>query len=861
MNRWSQSKKSRRFLDKVRELKTNVGVFTEEYWRSCNDIGLKVETFKEDVKVINECIKSFETHTCNAIPEYVLDGGIARLAEVHSLLSTFRDLKLNRGNSERDGDNRARLEEIASAVHISTENLNVLKLQIENGLTPVSLASKWRIIGCIFLVGLGEFVTIYLWLTCYAGLRYFENYWGIGLSIFVFIFGLFMLWKCQQKWISNGSRYVHAVTPESKAQKNLICALNAFFLTKGIDYANMINGRWGAGKTYFINTIMRSIIHASGKKLFYVSLNGVKAFDDVVCQIVFGSQGSLMAEVKESCVAPLCEKYLPKETSRFLLSNWQNVVGAVGGNADRIRSRKDDFLPDRSIIFIDDVERVEQEDVLKTLMGKVHEEFVCKGYHVVYVGDESAITFLPKLNKVKEKYIRHTYPFSLDVSAIVDMFISSYPNGSKDRRHAELCKEPLKNFANRVNIQNARTIKRILDDFLFLSSQIGDETLLSQIAEILLHRIAPIVNELATGRLNALDKEALESLQNIEIERQAILTEHFLGRLEHQTAPEGEQKDKPVSYAHNFILMYDTGRSIEWRYEEAIVRYELFGLYDCQRIRDTVEQWRSFVPDKYVVALNAIWEGNSIDDKELSDSCPIVEEGLRMGKYNGENVQLACELLHSFNERGWISIDYDNTVNLAVQALRDRWKNLPNDYINPMIHARQEGFLRPIVEAIREETTFREKKSAEKDVSKFLAALSKKDKETAWAFLPQNQQWSIFDKIVDVGKAKDFCDISNWGITLILVHLKDGAVFILPSSHGAIERIVHELDIAIKACDVKKTPVRKDRLGELKSKFSEILNSPKFKQVAELEAARDHKSETQDVAEVIPATNNEQGKA
>ena len=232
-----------------------------------------------------------------------------------------------------------------------------------------------------------------------------------------------------------------------------------------------------------------------------------------------------------------------------------------------------------------------------------------------------------------------------------------------------------------------------------------------------------------------------------------------------------------------------------------------------------------------------------------------------MGKYNGENVQLACELLHSFNERGWISIDYDNTVKLAVQALRDRWKNLPNDYINPMIHSRQEGFLRPIVEAIREETTLREKKSAEKDVSKFLVALSKKDKETAWAFLPQNQQWSIFDKIVDVGKAKDFCDISNWGITLILVHLKDGAVFIRPSSRSAIERIIQELDVAIKACDVKKTPVRKDRLNELKSKFSEILNSPKFKQAAELEVARDHKSETQDFVEVIPATNNEQGKA
>ena len=830
-------------------LKTMIGVFTEEYWHSCSGIGLKVKSIKEDVKIINECIKSLDTLVCDAVPEYILDGGAARLVEVHSLLATFQDLKLNLGKPEGGGDDRERLDEIASAIHISAENLNALKLQIETGLTPNSSASKFRIIGGILLIALGEFATIYIWITCYGGLRYFENYWEIGLSILAFIVGLFILWKSQQKWFPDASRCGGAYMPKSSEQKNIIKALSAFFLTKDSDYANMINGRWGAGKTYFVNTVMRSVIQASGKKLFYVSLNGVKTFDDVVCQILFGSKGSLVAEVRESCVVPLCEKYLPKETSRFFLSNWRSLVGVACGKESCIWSRMGDFLPDRSIVVIDDVERVERNKDLKQIMGKVHEEFVCKGYHVVYVGDESAITFLPEFNKVKEKYIRHTYPFPLDVAAIVDMFIASYPIGSKDRRHAEFCKESLKKFAYQFNIQNARTIKRILDDFLFLANQIGDETLLSQIAEILFHRIAPVVNELATGRLNAFDNDALKSLQNIEIERQGILTERFLESSGHHAVPDREQKDKPVSYAREFISRYDVERSIEWRYEQAIVSYELFGLYDCQKIRETMERWRPFIPDKYSIALNIIWEGNSVEDKELADNYPIVEEGLRMGKYTAENVRLACELLHSFHERGWISIDYANIVNLAVKALRSRWRSLPNDYINPMLlqYNRNEDFLQPIVDAIREEAIFREKKSAEEDVSKFLTALTVEDKESAWAFLPPNQSWLIFDKIVNVGKAKDFCDISNWGITLILVHLKDGAVFIRPSSCGAIEQIVQELDVAIKACDSKKTPVRKDRLEALKAKFSEILNSPVFQQVAERQKATAQSTGTTDI--------------
>ena len=848
MGRWNQSKKSKNFLAKVGELKTKVSVFTEEYWRSCSAIGLEVESFKEEVNIITECIKSLETLVCSAVPEYILDGGAARLVEVSSLLTTFQGLKLNLGKPEEGDDDRERLDEIASAIHISAENLNALKLQIENGLAPKS-STRWLcIVGGIFFVS-GELATIYLWLTRYGVLRYFENYWGIGLSILVFIVGLFILLKSQQKWFPSASRHGGDYMPKSTEQKNLINALCAFFLTKDIDYANMINGRWGAGKTYFIKTVMQPIIQASGKKLFYVSLNGVKTFDDIVCQIVFGSKGSLMAEVRESCVVPLCEKYLPKETSRFFMSNWRSLVNVVTGKANHICTRMGDFLPDRSIVFIDDVERIEQDKDLKQLMGKVHEEFVCKGYHVVYVGDESAITFLQEFNKVKEKYIRHTYHFPLDVSAIVDMFIASYPNGSKDRRHAELCKESLKKFAYRFNIQNARTIKRILDDFLFLSNQIGDETLLSQIAEILLHRIAPIVNELATGRLNAFDNKALESLQNIGIERQGILTERLLESSGHQAVPDREQKDKPVSYAREFISRYDVDRLIEWRYEQAIVSYELFGLYDCQKIREAAKCWMAFIPDKYTIALNTIWNGNTMEDEKLSDSCPIVEEGLRMGKYTAENAQLACELLHSFHERGWISIDYDNTVNLAVKALRNRWKSLPNDYINPMMlqYSRNEDFLQPIVNAIREEVIAQQKRSAEEYVSKFLTALTVKDKESAGAFLPRNQSWLIFDKIVNVGKAKDFCDISNWGITCILVNLKEGPVLIRPSSRGAIEQIVQELNIAIEACDIKKTPIRKDRLEALKAKFSEILNSPEFQQVAERQEATAQNTGTTDI--------------
>ena len=104
----------------------------------------------------------------------------------------------------------------------------------------------------------------------------------------------------------------------------------------------------------------------------------------------------------------------------------------------------------------------------------------------------------------------------------------------------------------------------------------------------------------------------------------------------------------------------------------------------------------------------------------------------------------------------------------AVQSLKERWVKEPDDYINPMIlHNRQEDFLQPVVDAIQEETSRREKKSAEEDVSKFLTALAAKDKESTLAFLPRNQLWLSFDKIVKAEKVKEFCDVANWALALI----------------------------------------------------------------------------------------------
>lgn len=604
-----------------------------------------------------------------------------------------------------------------------------------------------------------------------------------------------------------------------------------FLQRKSVDYSILINGVWGAGKTYFVNNSLSDVFDQAKLSPIYVSLNGISSFEEVAAQIVFGTSWNITKSATKTFLLPFALKYLPEKSVSALIALTQKISEKKSTGWFGWLKTKNDLSQKKHVIILDDLERVnEAEKNLAPIMGRIFDEFISKGYHIIFVGVESHIES-KKYCEEKEKYIRRTISFSPDIDDIVIQIVSSYTG--LEVRHAQLCSEELKQFAKVCSIKNIRVMKRILDDFVYVAGKVGDEVTLSKVAKVLFYRIAPLANELATGELKPSDEESVSVLKNVQTHRYA---EQYKKLYQSELSQEKDRAEvsEQKSYAQCFIERYDNKLPIPWVYDECIFDYELGGDVDIALLKQTAQGWLPEKADKYRLSLDQIWDYKSLEDAKLTDECSVVEEGLMSGRYNAEQVNLACALLVHFTKNGWISIDCGSMIQNAVQSLKERWVKEPDDYINPMIlHNRQEDFLQPIINAIQEETIRRKKKSAEEDVSKFLAALAAKDKESTWAFLPRNQSWLIFDKIVKAEKVKEFCDISNWALALIMANLKDGAVFIPPSSHGAIERIVQELEDAIKACDNKKTPVRKDRLEELRTRFAEILSTPEFSRVAE----------------------------
>ena len=69
----------------------------------------------------------------------------------------------------------------------------------------------------------------------------------------------------------------------------MICeeTLRQYLETPKTDYAVLLNGRWGSGKTYFVRNSMIPLAKELGLTPIYISLYGIQDINTVTRQILY----------------------------------------------------------------------------------------------------------------------------------------------------------------------------------------------------------------------------------------------------------------------------------------------------------------------------------------------------------------------------------------------------------------------------------------------------------------------------------------------------------------------------------------------------------------------------------------------
>ncbi|QKF81831.1 P-loop NTPase fold protein [Halarcobacter ebronensis] len=236
-------------------------------------------------------------------------------------------------------------------------------------------------------------------------------------------------------------------------------------------YAVLLKGKWGSGKTHFINGYKKQL-YKNQQKYIYVSLYGVTSFDEIETKFLEAIHPRLYN--KKTIFAGKIAKQLLKGTLKIDLNDDGKADGKADGNASvQIPNFKpEDLLNTKDYILIfDDLERSGINII--DLLGYINFFVEHQSYKVILIANEEELEKTDKYPQIKEKLIGKTFEFKTNPSAAFDSFLSELKNEKRVKEDI-LEKEKskiLKLFKNSKS-NNLRFLRQTLLDFERLHDEI-----------------------------------------------------------------------------------------------------------------------------------------------------------------------------------------------------------------------------------------------------------------------------------------------------------------------------------------------------------------------------------------------------
>ncbi|WP_322803987.1 P-loop NTPase fold protein [Vibrio alfacsensis] len=183
------------------------------------------------------------------------------------------------------------------------------------------------------------------------------------------------------------------------------------------EYSIMLNGKWGAGKTWFIKDSLK----LSEKKFLYVSLYGITNFEEI--ENSFFEQLHPVLSSKGMKLTSKIAKGVLKATIKVDLDSDGKSDVNVGSTIPDIKLPEYLTNTDKYILVFDDLERCSMN--ISDVMGYINHFVEHQGYKVIVLANEDEIhSSDEKYAKVKEKLIGKTFKVNADIKSALTVFIS-----------------------------------------------------------------------------------------------------------------------------------------------------------------------------------------------------------------------------------------------------------------------------------------------------------------------------------------------------------------------------------------------------------------------------------------------------
>lgn len=287
--------------------------------------------------------------------------------------------------------------------------------------------------------------------------------------------------------------------------------IDNYLIAQNTDYAIMINGKWGCGKTYFVRNVLFDYINKNDSygtkyECVYVSLYGLNNVGDIGERIFFAINksykwiGFVSKRVASfASVIPFCGDGI--KSSLELDDNEKNEIHKKLGNLSN------------KVIFFDDLERISKNVNLLEVLGFINNYSENEKYKTIIICNNEKIDD-EDYKKFIEKTVRYAIKYSPNIAYIYDEIVGESNFSDKFKEYLMSNKDRILKIYSRTKFDNIRTLKFIVESLSIIYSKISIITNNEYVNEIFGKIITYYIVYSAEYK-NACDEKNLSELNNI----------------------------------------------------------------------------------------------------------------------------------------------------------------------------------------------------------------------------------------------------------------------------------------------------------------------------------------------------------
>jgi DNA-binding ferritin-like protein (Dps family) len=453
--------------------------------------------------------------------------------------------------------------------------------------------------------------------------------------------------------------------------QELVSVILDYIARERTSYAIFINGKWGTGKTYFWNNVLKVAI--TDKEPLYISLNGLSNVESIPEKLFYVAHNVNSAKDLVKVIKTVIEKY----TGFSIKIPYDRLI---------------DYS--KYVVCFDDLERVNVD--IKEVFGYISSIVESRGAKVIIIGyDEelenhmishnieakiAAATHTLKSNekfdkeiltarmkelfddysvfkRIKEKLIGKTIEFIPEYKQIIENIIRDY----RDKKYADFLNDNIDLILDTFvtsETQNLRILRYSLDDFRQVFSHIEADHCSIQVElskKILVFHLASAF-EIMTGKYTKQDFKSYTSnsyyLLQLSDEEEATMLK------------ENGQKIKPKSLVP-FLQKYFPATYNQYPFFPSIWRMIFEGNFNTNEFNNEVAPLYPIQKDQDIVSIfvDSYWE---MTDEKFSESVTTILAMIEKG-----NASFSCYLRVFYIFESLVS---SNSIPISVDELKNKFK-------------------------------------------------------------------------------------------------------------------------------------------------------------------------------------------